>query len=181
MSTAQEHADRIALALSANPTDGDWELCYLDTPKDEIGAYVQGCVNVSGGDKYHFIRALNADGIQVDVAHYGNGPRSNVNGYFACVANPAAMTALLAERTALLEERAKIREALCCDEHDDQDPLVVIDMIRSWETDAQLKADSLAAHLRLVLEIADTWRPDYATKMDRDTIAGARAALKAKP
>ena len=172
MSTAQEHADRIALALEAGPTPGPWEFGSYAGVEVRIGPF--GCSKhapfcvMTGRAAFPWNNTTESEQAFNDAD-------------FIASCDPAALTALLAERTALLEERAKIREALCCDEHDDQDPLVVIDMIRSWETDAQLKADSLAAHLRLVLEIADTWRPDYATKMDRDTIAGARAALKAKP
>jgi hypothetical protein len=50
-------------------------------------------------------------------------------------------------------------------------------MLRSWEADAQARADRLAQHLRLVLEIARTWQPDYATKMDIDTLAHAAASM----
>jgi hypothetical protein len=74
--------------LAAQPTAGNYELCYLDTPLSEVGAYVQKCVDVSGGDKFQLIKALRADGVQVDVAHYGNGPTSNVNGAWACAASP---------------------------------------------------------------------------------------------
>ncbi len=48
-------------------------------------------------------------------------------------------------------------------------------MHQSWEADANAKAERLAQHLRAVLEIARTWQPDYATKMDRDTLAYAAA------
>jgi len=108
--------DAIRQALAAAPTDGNWELCYLDTPLQEIGAYVQKCVEASGGDKYHFIRAVREDGVPVDIAHYGNGPTSNVNGHWACVTRPAAIRAVLAEFDAqLAAERAEVerlREAL---------------------------------------------------------------------
>ena len=40
--------------------------------------------------------------------------------------------------------------------------------------DAQRRAELLEQHLRAVLEIARTWRPDYATKMDRDTLQHAQ-------
>lgn len=54
------------------------------------------------------------------------------------------------------------------------DPVDVIEMLRSWETDAQARAELLEKHLRNVLEVARTWQPDYATKMDRDTLQYAQ-------
>ena len=50
-----------------------------------------------------------------------------------------------------------------------------LNMHQSWEADANAKAERLAQHLRAVLEITRTWQPDYATKMDRDTLAYAAA------
>ena len=57
----------------------------------------------------------------------------------------------------------------------DTDAASVIEMLKSWESDANRRADRLAQHLRNVLEIARTWQPDYATKMDRDTLDIAAA------
>lgn len=57
----------------------------------------------------------------------------------------------------------------------DTDAAAVIDMLKSWESDANRRADRLAQHLRNVLEIARTWQPNYATKMDRDTLDLAAA------
>ena len=57
------------------------------------------------------------------------------------------------------------------DEH--TDPVDVIKMIQGWEADAQRRAELLEQHLRAVLEVARTWQPDYATKMDRDTLQHA--------
>lgn len=57
----------------------------------------------------------------------------------------------------------------------DTDAVAVIDMLKSWESDANRRADRLAQHLRNVLEIARTWQPNYATKMDRDTLDIAAA------
>lgn len=57
----------------------------------------------------------------------------------------------------------------------DTDAAAVIDMLKSWESDANRRADRLAQHLRNVLEIARTWQPNYATKMDRDTLDIAAA------
>lgn len=54
------------------------------------------------------------------------------------------------------------------------DPVAGIEMLRSWEADAQARADLLEQHLRAVLEVARTWQPDYATKMDRNTLQHAR-------
>ena len=53
------------------------------------------------------------------------------------------------------------------------DPVAVIKMIQGWEVDAQRRAELLEQHLRAVLEVARTWQPDYATKMDRDTLQHA--------
>lgn len=89
----------IEAALNARPTADDYELCFLAAPKDEIGKYVQACVDVSGGANYYFVRAVSG-GVAVDVAHYGNGPTSNVNGNWACVASPKNIRALLAAHDA---------------------------------------------------------------------------------
>lgn len=155
--TAQEHAERIARALEAWAEPETWTQAGLETTD------LHWMREVRNSDDYGIVwcGAFPAESAHKIAAHIA-------------AANPAALTALLSER-------AKILESLHCDEHDNPDPLAVIDMIRSWEADAQVKADSLAAHLRRVLEIADTWRPDYATKMDRDTIGQARAALKGQP
>lgn len=73
-----------------------------------------------------------------------------------------------------VEELDRILESLGCVEQDAHtDPVAVIDMLRGWEVDATVRADRLAQHLRGVLEIARTWQPDYATKMDRDTLQHA--------
>lgn len=63
-------------------------------------------------------------------------------------------------------------------EDDSTDPVAMIDMLRSWNSDANLRADRLANHLRQVIEIARTWQPDYATKMDRDTLDLAAADIQ---
>lgn len=54
------------------------------------------------------------------------------------------------------------------------DPVDVIEMLRSWEADAQARSELLEKHLRNVLEVARTWQPDYATKMDRVTLQHAQ-------
>ena len=54
------------------------------------------------------------------------------------------------------------------------DPVQGILMLQSWEADAQARAELLEQHLRAVLEVARTWQPDYATKMDRDTLQHAQ-------
>ncbi len=53
------------------------------------------------------------------------------------------------------------------------DPVQGILMWQQWEAEAQARADLLEQHLRAVLEVARTWQPDYATKMDRDTLQHA--------
>jgi hypothetical protein len=65
--------------MATEHTPGPWELCYLDTPKSEIGAYVQKCVDVGPNDRFFFLTAKRSDGVAVDVAHLGNGPTSEVN------------------------------------------------------------------------------------------------------
>ena len=71
---------------------------------------------------------------------------------------------------------AAVKDRLGLTDHDSYtDAVAVIDMLKSWESDANRRADRLAQHLRNVLEIARTWRPDYATKMDRDTLDFAAA------
>ena len=71
---------------------------------------------------------------------------------------------------------ARVKDSLGLTDHDpNTDAVAVIDMLKSWESDANRRADRLAQHLRNVLEIARTWQPDYATKMDRDTLDLAAA------
>lgn len=55
-----------------------------------------------------------------------------------------------------------------------------IELLCSWEAEAQARAELLEQHLRAVLEIARTWQPDYATKMDRDTIQYAHDCVERK-
>ena len=71
-------------------------------------------------------------------------------------------------------ENNRICEYLGCVEQDAHtDPVDVIKMIQGWEVDAQRRAELLEQHLRAVLAVARTWQPDYATKMDRDTLQHA--------
>lgn len=65
-------------------------------------------------------------------------------------------------------------------EDDDTDPVVAIQMVQSWEADAQARAELLEQHLCAVLEVARTWQPDYATKMDRDTLQHAQDCVDRK-
>lgn len=51
------------------------------------------------------------------------------------------------------------------------------DVMMSLAADDAARIHLLEAHLRQVIEIARTWQPDYATKMDLDTIGMADAAL----
>lgn len=60
------------------------------------------------------------------------------------------------------------------------DPVAGIEMLRSWEADAQARADLLEQHLRAVLEVARVWKPDYATKMDMDTLKYAQECADGK-
>ena len=86
------------------------------------------------------------------------------------------MSALIqADLTAATMELRRIRMALGWEPGDGPppDPVAVIEMIRGWEVDAQRRAELLEQHLRAVLEVARTWQPDYATKMDRDTLQHA--------
>lgn len=77
------------------------------------------------------------------------------------------------------DELQRIRTALGCTEgpSDQTDPVALIDMLRSWEVDASRRADRLQQHLLAVLEIARTWQPGYATRMDRDTLDLAAAEV----
>lgn len=82
---------------------------------------------------------------------------------------------------AMQAELRRIRKALYCDDKDSiTDPLAVIAMIQQWEVDAQRRAELLEEHLRAVLEVAETWQPDYATAMDIATIKHARALVDRK-
>lgn len=72
---------------------------------------------------------------------------------------------------AMYAELQRIRSHLGCEGRDAHtDPVGVIKMIQGWEVDAQRRAELLEQHLRAVLEVARTWQPGYATKMDRDTL-----------
>lgn len=51
------------------------------------------------------------------------------------------------------------------------------DVMLGLSADAFARIELLESHLRSVIEIARTWRPEYATKMDRDTLDIAAAAL----
>jgi hypothetical protein len=83
---------------------------------------------------------------------------------------------ILADATAATMELRRIRMALGWEPGDGPppDPVAVIEMLRDWEVDAQRRAELLEQHLRAVLEVAKTWQPDYATKMDRDTLQYAQ-------
>lgn len=75
-------------------------------------------------------------------------------------------------------ELQRIKSALHMEGPDaSADPVAVINMLRSWEADAQRRSELLEQHLRSVLEVAKTWQPDYATKMDRDTLEHAQESL----
>ncbi len=56
-----------------------------------------------------------------------------------------------------------------------------LNLLRSWEADARKRAELLATHLKAVLEVAYTWQPDYATKMDMDTLAFAATEVGFEP
>lgn len=60
------------------------------------------------------------------------------------------------------------------------DPQTTIDMLRSWLVEADASCRALTEHLNSVIEIAETWQPDYATKMDLDTIRFAKERLPAR-
>lgn len=60
------------------------------------------------------------------------------------------------------------------------DPVAAIEMLRSWEAESSARAALLEQHLSAVLEIANTWQPDYASVMDRDTLKYAQACLDRK-
>jgi hypothetical protein len=64
---------------------------------------------------------------------------------------------------------------------DDGDLQTRYDMLKSWLVEADASNDRLKKHLHNVLEIAHTWQPDYATKMDRDTLALAAQAIAYEP
>ena len=77
------------------------------------------------------------------------------------------------------DEMMRVKASLGLTDADpDADAAAVIDMLKSWESDANRRADRLAQHLRNVLEIARTWQPNYATKMDRDTLDFAAAEIE---
>lgn len=64
---------------------------------------------------------------------------------------------------------------------DDGDLQPRYDMLKSWLVEADVSNERLKKHLGNVLEIAHTWQPGYATKMDRDTLALAAQAIGYEP
>ena len=63
----------------------------------------------------------------------------------------------------------------------DEDLQTRYELVRSWHADDQRRVNLLVQHLRAVLEVARTWQPDYATKMDRDTLDLAAAEVGHEP
>lgn len=55
------------------------------------------------------------------------------------------------------------------------------DMLRSRLEESDASNERLRAHLSNTLEIAYTWQPDYATKMDRDTLQLAAQEIGYEP
>lgn len=57
--------------------------------------------------------------------------------------------------------------------HDDPDGDLQTryEMLRGWLVEADSSNEILKKHLCAVLEIAHTWEPDYATKMDKETLS----------
>lgn len=51
------------------------------------------------------------------------------------------------------------------------------DVLLGMAADDAAQIEVLSSHLRSVIEIARTWQPGYATKMDRDTLDIAQASL----
>lgn len=60
---------------------------------------------------------------------------------------------------------------------DDGDLQTRYDMLKGWLVEADAVNDILKKHLGNVLEIAYTWQPGYATKMDRDTLTIAAKSI----
>jgi hypothetical protein len=60
---------------------------------------------------------------------------------------------------------------------EDGDLKVRYDMLKDWLSEADAVNDILKKHLGRVLEIAYTWQPSYATKMDRDTLTLAAKSI----
>ena len=60
---------------------------------------------------------------------------------------------------------------------DDGDLRTRYDMLKGWLVEADAVNDILKKHLGSVLEIAYTWQPNYATKMDRDTLTLAAKSI----
>jgi hypothetical protein len=65
--------------------------------------------------------------------------------------------------------------------YEDGDLQTRYDMLKSWLVEADASNEQLKKHLSNVLEIAHTWQPGYATKMDRDTLALAAQSIGYEP
>lgn len=86
MSETMKNVD-LMQELSDKATQGVWDRYILDRELKDIGAYVQGCIDAGPGRDFWFISGIHDDGGTADIAHIGNGPRSEANTRFivACV------------------------------------------------------------------------------------------------
>lgn len=60
-------------------TPGPWIPYILDKPLSNIPAYVQTCIDSSGGNDFYFVGAVDPERGDVDIAHVGNGPRAKTH------------------------------------------------------------------------------------------------------
>ena len=101
--TAQEHAERIALALEAGPTPGPWE----------FGSYAGGEVRIGPFDcSKHAPFCVMTGRAAFPWNNTTESEQAFNDADFIASCDPAALTALLSERTALLARVGELEGAL---------------------------------------------------------------------
>lgn len=94
-------------AIGMTHTQGKLEFFILDEPLDEIPAYVERCIQASGGKDFYFVSGKHSDGGVIDVCHVGNGPSGEANARRLV----ACWNACDGIDTDLLEEKADLAAA----------------------------------------------------------------------
>lgn len=96
--TAQEHAERIALSLEAGPEAGEWITV-------ECGEFASKLV-VANDAAVSLLTVVDEEGVKFGAVY------DDATADFIAAANPAALTDLLSERTALLAMVGELEGAL---------------------------------------------------------------------
>jgi hypothetical protein len=152
-------------------TTGPWQVVEEKIPHHRGGFHVERRI-FTAWDHPQLHGPVGVVNCSIGIGEKEGGPAR----YFVHIEEADA--ALIAAAPYLLSEIERVRTALHIEGQDSNtDPVAVIEMLRGWEADAQARSELLEKHLSNVLEIARTWQPDYATKMDRATLSLAQAEL----